>query len=74
MIATVKDELLSKIQNSNDEILLKQISLMLDKNLVLQLNQQEKNAIDEAIDAVENKKLYSDDEVQKEFQKVIPCF
>jgi hypothetical protein len=74
MIATVKNELLSKIQNSNDEILLKQISLMLDKNLVLQLNQQEKNAIDEAIDAVENKKLYSDDEVQKEFQKVIPCF
>jgi hypothetical protein len=71
MIATVKDELLSKIQNSNDEILLKQISLMLDKNLVLQLNQQEKNAIDEAIDAVANKKLYSDDEVQKEWDKWI---
>jgi hypothetical protein len=71
MIATVKNELLSKIQNSNDEILLKQISLMLDKNLVLQLNQQEKNAIDEAIDAVANKKLYSDDEVQKEWDKWI---
>lgn len=71
MIATVKNELLSKIQNSNDEILLKQISLMLEKNLVLQLNQQEKNAIDEAIDAVANKKLYSDDEVQKEWDKWI---
>lgn len=71
MIATVKNELLSKIQNSNDEILLKQISLMLDSNVVMQLNQQEKNALDEAFDAVKNNKVYSDEEVQKEWDKWI---
>lgn len=71
MIATVKDELLSKIQNSDDEILLKQISLMLDSNVVMQLNQDEKNALDEAFDAVKNNKVYSDDEVQKEWDKWI---
>jgi ABC-type Fe3+-hydroxamate transport system substrate-binding protein len=71
MTTSVKDELLSKIQKSNDEILLKQISLMLDSNVVMQLNQQEKNALDEAFDAVKNKKVYSDDEVQKEWDKWI---
>ena len=65
MTTSVKDELLSKIQKSNDEILLKQISLMLDSNVVMQLNQQKKNALDEAFDAVKNNKVYSDDEVQK---------
>ena len=63
MLATVKNELLSKIQNSNDEILLKQISLMLDSNVVMQLNQQEKDALDEAFEAVKNNMIYSDDEV-----------
>jgi len=67
MIATVKDELLSKIQNSNDEILLKQISLLLDNNKVMQLNQYEKNAIDEALEAVKNNQIISDDEFQKEW-------
>ncbi len=71
MTTSVKDELLSKIQKSNDEILLKQISLMLDSNVVMQLNQQEKNALDEAFDAVKNNKVYSDDEVQKEWDKWI---
>ncbi len=66
MISTVKDELLSKIQKSDDEILLKQISLMLDSNVVMQLNQDEKNALDEAFDAVKNNKVYSDEELQKE--------
>lgn len=71
MTTSVKDELLSKIQKSNDEILLKQISLMLDSNVVMQLNQQKKNALDEAFDAVKNNKVYSDDEVQKEWDKWI---
>lgn len=71
MIATVKNELLSKIQNSNDEILLKQISLMLDGNVVMQLDQQEINALDEAFDAVKNNKVYANEEVQKEWDKWI---
>ncbi len=71
MIATVKNELLSKIQNSNDEILLKQISLMLDGNVVMQLEQQEINALDEAFDAVKNNKVYANEEVQKEWDKWI---
>ncbi len=71
MTTSVKDELLSKIQKSNDEILLKQISLMLDSNVVMQLNQQKKNALDKAFDAVKNNKVYSDDEVQKEWDKWI---
>jgi len=69
MIATVKNELLSKIQNSDDEILLNQISLMLDSNVMMQLDQQEKNALDEAFKAVKNKNVYSDAEVQKEWEK-----
>lgn len=71
MISTVKDELFSKIQKIDDEILLKQISLMLDTNTVMQLNQDEKNALDEAFDAVKNNKVYSDAEVQKEWDKWI---
>lgn len=71
MTTSVKDELLYKIQNSDDEILLKQISLMLDSNVVMQLNQQEKNALSEAFDAVKNNKVYSDAEVQKEWDKWI---
>lgn len=69
MIATVKDELFSKIQNSSDEILLKQISLLLDGNKVMKLNQYEKNAIDEALEAVKNNQFSSDDEFQKEWDK-----
>lgn len=71
MIATVKDELLSKIQNSDDEILLKQISLMLDSNVVMQLSKDEKKGLDEAVDAIKNNKVYSDDEVQKDWDKWI---
>lgn len=71
MIVTVKDELVSKIQNSNDEILLKQISLMLDSNRVMKLNKNEKNAIDEALEAVKSNQLYSDDDVQKDWDKWI---
>lgn len=71
MIATVKDELLSKIQNSDDEILLKQISLMLDSNVVMQLSKDEKNGLDEAFNALKNNKVYSDDEVQKDWDKWI---
>ena len=33
--------------------------------------QQEKNALDEAFKAVKNNKVYSDDEVQKEWDKWI---
>ncbi len=69
MIATVKNELLSKIQNSNDEILLKQISLLLDSNQVMKLNEFEKNAIDEALEAVKNNQFSSDEEFQKEWDK-----
>lgn len=69
MIATVKNELLSKIQNSNDEILLKQISLLLDSNKVMKLNEFEKNAIDEALEAVKNNQFSSDEEFQKEWDK-----
>lgn len=71
MISTVKDELLSKIQNSDDEILLKQISLMLDSNVVMQLSKDEKKGLDEAFDAIKNNKVYSDDEVQKDWDKWI---
>ena len=69
MIATVKNELLSKIQNSNDEILLNQISLLLDSNQVMKLNEFEKNAIDEALEAVKNNQFSSDEEFQKEWDK-----
>ncbi|MCB0508492.1 MAG: hypothetical protein R2739_03235 [Chitinophagales bacterium] len=69
MIAIVKNELLSKIQNSDDEILLKQISLLLDGNQVMKLNKHEKNAIDEAVEAVKNNQFSSDEEFQKEWDK-----
>ena len=71
MIASVKNELLSKIQNSNDEILLKQIALMLDGNVVMQLNQEERNALDEGFDAVKKNKVYADETMQKEWDKWI---
>ena len=71
MIASVKNELLSKIQNSNDEILLKQIALMLDGNVVMQLNQEEINALDEGFDAVKKNKVYADETMQKEWDKWI---
>jgi hypothetical protein len=46
MITAVKEELVSKILGSNDEILLKQLTLILDSNTKMLLSNNEKTALE----------------------------
>lgn len=71
MITTVKEELVSKIQGSNDEILLKQLTLILDTNGQMLLSDLEKKALDIAYKAVEDKAVITDDAMQKEWDQWI---
>jgi hypothetical protein len=69
MIATVKKELLTKIHNIDDEVLLKQISLMLDNGIQMQLNADEKKLLDEAFMAINNDEVSSNEIFQDEWDK-----
>lgn len=69
MIAEIKENLISKILMNNDEVLLKQLSLILDSNVNISLNQIEKEALDVAYKAIENKKVITDEEMQKEWDE-----
>lgn len=69
MIAEIKENLISKILMSNDEVLLKQLSLILDSNVNISLNQIEKEALDVAYKAIENKEVITDEEMQKEWDE-----
>ena len=71
MIATVKEELVSKILGSNDEILLKQLTLILDSNVKMLLSNNEKTALDIAYKAIETNAVISDDAMQKEWDQWI---
>lgn len=71
MIATIKKELVSKIYKNNDEILLRQISLMLENDLEMKLNIDEINAIDKAFIDIKNNELYSNESVQSEWNEWI---
>ncbi len=69
MITTVKKELLTKIHNTDDEVLLKQISLILDNGIQMQLNDDEKKLLDKAFIAINNNEVYSNETVQNEWDK-----
>jgi hypothetical protein len=71
MITTVKEELVSKILGSNDEILLKQLTLILDSNVKMLLSNNEKTALDIAYKAIETNAVISDDAIQKEWDQWI---
>ena len=71
MIATVKEELVSKILGSNDEILLKQLTLILDSNTKMLLSNNEKTALDIAYKAIETNAVITDDAMQKEWDQWI---
>ena len=71
MITTVKEELVSKILGSNDEILLKQLTLILDSNVKMLLSNNEKTALDIAYKAIETNAVISDDAMQKDWDQWI---
>ena len=71
MIATVKEELVSKILGSNDEILLKQLTLILDSNTKMLLSNNEKTALDIAYKAIETNAVITDDAMQKDWDQWI---
>lgn len=71
MIATVKKELLTKIHNIDDEVLLKQISLILDNGIQMQLNDDEKKLLDKSFIAIKNNEVSSNEIVQSEWNEWI---
>ena len=66
---TLKEKLVSQIEATEDELLLKQISILLseDNSSISTLTKAEKEAIELGLDDIKNGRTISDEDVQKEW-------
>jgi predicted transcriptional regulator len=66
---TLKEKLVSQIEATEDELLLKQISILLSEDItsISTLTKVEKEAIELGLDDLKNGRTISDEDVQKEW-------